>query len=182
MKDGFIKVAAASPRIRLADPISNAAACIDTAEYACGEGVKVLVFPELALTGCSCGDLFLTDALLDGALNALREYIYGTAMLDMISVIGLPVAFNNKVYNCAAVVSGGQLLGLIPKNSLSNNSDSFESRIFAKADMENFAYTFDDSVVILGAKQIFVCREMPELKIGVEFGNDLYISFPQTSV
>ncbi len=182
MKDGFVKVAAASPRIRLADPISNASACIDTAEYACGEGVKVLVFPELALTGCSCGDLFLTSTLLDGALQALREYIYGTAMFDMVSVIGLPIAFNNKVYNCAAVVSGGQLLGLVPKSSLSNNSDSFESRIFAKADMESFAYTFDESVVILGAKQLFVCREMPELKIGVEFGNDLYGSYSPSTL
>ncbi|MBQ9127566.1 MAG: hypothetical protein IJY15_07385, partial [Thermoguttaceae bacterium] len=61
-------------------------------------------------------------------------------MLDMISVIGLPVAFNNKVYNCAAVVSGGQLLGLVPKNSLSDSANSFESRVFAKAGNENFAY------------------------------------------
>ena len=174
MKDGFIKVAAASPRISLANPISNAEACICAAEYACGEGVKVLVFPELVLTGASCGDLFLTDTLLDGALEALRNYIYGTAMYDMVSIIGLPVAFNNKVYNCAAVVSGGQLLGLVPKNSLSDSADSFESRIFAKAGSESYAYTFDESVVILGTKQFFVCREMPSLKIGVEFGNDLF--------
>ena len=73
MKDGFIKVAAASPRIRLADPMSNAAACIGAAELACGEGVKVLVFPELALTGCSCGDLFLNETLLEGALSAFAE-------------------------------------------------------------------------------------------------------------
>ena len=182
MKDGFIKVAAASPRIRLADPMSNAASCIEVAECACGEGVKVLVFPELALTGCSCGDLFLTNTLLDGALNALRDYVYGTAMLDMVSVIGLPIAFNNKVYNCAAVVSGGQLLGLVPKNSLVDGADNFESRIFAKADGENFAYTFDDSVVILGTRQIFVCREMPSLKIGVEFGNDLFAQFAPSSL
>ena len=178
MKDGFIKVAAASPSIRLADPIINASACIEAAENACGDGVKVLVFPELALTGCSCGDLFLTDELLDGALDALRCFVYGTAMLDMVSIIGLPIAFNNKVYNCAAVVSGGQLLGLVPKNSLADNAGNFESRIFAKANSENFAYTFDDSVVILGRKQIFVSREMPSLKIGVEFGNDLFSIYP----
>lgn len=181
MKDGFIKVAAASPKIKLADPMSNAAACIGAAELACGEGVKVLVFPELALTGCSCGDLFLNDTLLEGALSALREYVYSTAMLDMISVIGLPVAFNNKVYNCAAVVSGGQLLGLVPKNSLSDSANSFESRVFAKAGNENFAYMFDENVVILGTKQIFVCRDMPELKIGVEFGNDLYTAISPSS-
>ena len=174
MKDGFITVASATPRVKLADTDFNAKACISLAESASNEGVKVLVFPELALTGYSCGDLFNTETLLDGALSALREYIYGTAMLDMVSVIGLPICFSDKIYNCAAVVSGGQLLGLVPKKELPNYSEACEARIFTPAPDDNFAYVFDDSVVMLGTKQFFVCRSMPSLRLGVEICEDLF--------
>ena len=182
MKDGFITVATATPTLRLADTEYNAKKCIELAESASAEGVKVLVFPELALTGYSCGDLFNTETMLDGALNALREYVYGTAMLDMVSVIGLPVCFSDKIYNCAAVVSGGQLLGLVPKKNLHNYSESYEARVFTPATGDNFAYVFDDSVVILGTKQFFVCRSLPTLRIGVEICEDLLSSIPSSSI
>ena len=182
MKDGFITVASATPRVKLADTDFNAKACIELAQSASEEGVKVLVFTELALTGYSCGDLFNTETLLDGALNALREYIYGTAMLDMISVIGLPICFSDKVYNCAAVVSGGQLLGLVPKRALPNYSEACEARIFTPATDDNFAYVFDDSVVMLGTKQFFVCRSMPSLRLGVEICEDLYSLVAPSSI
>ena len=181
MKDGFITVASATPRIKLADAAYNANACIELAESACGEGVKVLVFPELTLTGYSCGDLFNTETLLDGALDALREYIYGTAMLDMVSVIGLPICFSDKIYNCAAVVSGGQLLGLVPKKNLPSYAEAYESRIFTPAGDDSFAYVFDDSVVMLGTKQFFVCRSMPSLRLGVEICEDLFSAVPPSS-
>ena len=87
MFDGFITVATATPALRLADTDYNVKKCIELAESASNEGVKVLVFPELALTGYSCGDLFNTETILNGALCALREYVYGTAMIDMVSVI-----------------------------------------------------------------------------------------------
>lgn len=182
MKDGFITVASATPHIRLADTDYNAKICIELAETASSEGVKVLVFPELTLTGYSCGDLFNTETLLEGALSALREYVYGTAMLDMISVIGLPISFNDKVYNCAAVVSGGQLLGLVPKKNLPDFAESFETRYFTPAFDDNFAYVFDDSVVMLGTKQFFVCRTMPSLRLGVEICEDLFVSIPSSSL
>ena len=96
MKDGFIKVAAAVPAVKVANTKFNCESCISLAHKASDAGVKVLLFPELALTGYSCGDLFSTDTLLDGALSALREYIYATAMLDMVSVIGLPISFSDR--------------------------------------------------------------------------------------
>ena len=181
MKDGFITVATATPSMRLADTVYNVKKCIELAESASAEGVKVLVFPELALTGYSCGDLFNTETLLDGAMNALREYVYGTAMLDMISVIGLPVCFSDKIYNCAAVVSGGQLLGLVPKKNLPNYAEAYEARVFTPAPNDNFAFVFDDSVVMLGTKQFFVCRSMPSLRIGVELCEDLFSAVPSSS-
>ena len=182
MKDGFIKVAAASPAVKVANTKFNCASCISLAQKASEAGVKVLLFPELALTGYSCGDLFSTDTLLDGALNALREYIYATAMLDMVSVIGLPISFSDKIYNCAAVVSGGQLLGLVPKKNLPTYLEAYEARIFASAPDDNFAYVFDDSVVMLGLKQMFVCRQMPMLRLGVEICEDLLVAAAPSSV
>lgn len=182
MKDGFIKVAAATPNVRVADTKFNASACISLAKKANEDGVKVLVFPELALTGYSCGDLFNTETLLEGALDGLREYIYATAMYDMVSVIGLPVVYSDKIYNCAAIVSGGQLLGLVPKKNLPTFSEAYELRNFSPAPEDNFAYVFDDSVVMLGVKQMFVCREMPSLRLGVEICEDLFVTSPPSSI
>ncbi|MBQ8408650.1 MAG: NAD(+) synthase [Clostridia bacterium] len=182
MKDGYIKVASATPTLKVADTVFNANACIDLACRASELGVKVLVFPELALTGYSCGDLFNTDSLLDGALAGLRDYIYSTAMYDMISVIGLPIAYSDKIYNCAAIVSGGQLLGIVPKKNLPNHDEYLELRGFTPATSDNFAYVFDDSVVMLGTKQMFVCRQMPSLRLGVEICEDLWVADPPSNV
>ena len=176
MKDGYIKVASASPKIKMADVKYNTKACIDLAEKASRRGVKLLVFPELTLTGYSCGELFASECLLQGALSGLKEYIYATSMLDMVSVIGLPIEHGDRVYNCAAVVTGGQLLGIVPKKHLPNYAEYYELRFFSPAPDDNYAYTFDDSVVMFGTKQFFVCREMPSLKIGVEICEDLWAS------
>ncbi|MBQ3012068.1 MAG: NAD(+) synthase [Clostridia bacterium] len=181
MRDGYIKVASATPTIKLADTVFNTKACIDLATRASEAGVKVLVFPELTLTGYSCGDLFNTETLLNGALDGLREYILATAMFDMISVIGLPILYSDKIYNCAAVVSGGQLLGLVPKKNLPNHTEYFEMRAYTPAPDDNFAYVFDDSVVIFGLKQMFVCRQMPSLRIGVEICEDIWVFDPPSN-
>ncbi|MBQ9750029.1 MAG: NAD(+) synthase [Clostridia bacterium] len=181
MRDGYIKVASATPTIKLADTVFNTKACIDLATRASEAGVKVLVFPELSLTGYSCGDLFNTETLLSGALDGLREYILATAMYDMISIIGLPILHSDKIYNCAAVVSGGQLLGLVPKKNLPNHTEYFEMRAYTPAPDDNFAYVFDDSVVIFGLKQMFVCRQMPSLRIGVEICEDIWVFDPPSN-
>ena len=176
MKHGMIQIAAATPVIKVADPIHNANACMALAAEAAVLGVKVLTFPELCLTGATCGDLFAHDRLLRGALEALRGYAEATAALDLISVVGLPVAFADKIYNCAAVVSGGVVLGLVPKTHLT----PAERRVFTPAPAMNLAtdYLDDGSLVQLGSQQIFVCQSMPSLRIGVELGQDLYATVP----
>ena len=115
MKNGFLKVAAATPVVRLADTKANGEAHIALAQKAYGEGVRVLVFPELSLTGATCGDLFATDTLLNGAADALKAYLDATKELDMVSVVGLPFAAHAKVYNTSAVCHAGKLLGLVTK-------------------------------------------------------------------
>ncbi len=179
MQHGFIKVAAATPVVRLADPTHNAAACAALAAEAAALGVKVLTFPELCLTGATCGDLYAHDRLLQGAREALQSYAQATAELDLISIVGLPVAFAGKIYNCAAAVSCGVVLGLVPKTHLT----PAERRVFTPAPAMNLADDIfgDGSFTQLGTKQLFVCTSMPALCIGVELGGDLYATVPPSA-
>ena len=179
MQYGFLKVATATPTVKVADPAYNAAACAALTAEAAELGVKLLVFPELCLTGATCGDLYGHDRLLRGAMDALRGYAEETAAYDLVSVVGLPVAFADKIYNCAAVVSGGMVLGLIPKTRLSSS----ERRVFTPAPAQNLAVDCfgDGSFIQLGSKQIFVCNSLPSLRVGVELGGDLYATIPPSA-
>lgn len=114
MKHGFIKVAAAAPEIRVADPMFNADAVIRAMDEHARLGVKVLVFPELTLTGATCGDLFYQNTLLAGAAAALEKVVKASEGKDMLVFVGLPVAQGAKVYDAAAAVCNGELLGVVP--------------------------------------------------------------------
>ncbi len=176
MHHGIIKVAAATPAVRIGDCVSNAAACAALCSEAAAASVKVLVFPELCLTGATCGDLLSHSLLLRGALDALMQYAEATAAYDVISVVGLPVAFADRIYNCAAVVAGGQVLGLVPKTRLA----AAERRVFSPAPAANLTFDAlpDGSYVPLGPKQVFVCTAMPALRLGVELGGDAWATIP----
>ncbi|MBQ9780865.1 MAG: NAD(+) synthase [Clostridia bacterium] len=172
MKDGFIRVAAVSPKdLRPAHCMANAAACAAAVTNAAESGVVLAVLPELCLTGYTCGDLFLNRKLTDSALDALRTYLAMTADLPAVSVVGLPVACAGKLYNCAAVCFGGMLLGLVPKVHISNRTD--EGRYFAPSPENNLAYEFDGCFIQLGQKQIFVCPSVPDFSFCVAVGGDL---------
>ena len=130
MKDGFLKVAAATPRIRVADCAYNTARVEELIGEAAEQGVSLCVFPELVLTGYTCGDLFLQQALLDAAQDGLNRILQSSARIPMVVVIGLPVQAGNALYNCAAVCYKGQLLGLVPKQNIPNYSEFYEVRHF----------------------------------------------------
>ena len=176
MQHGFIKVAAATPAIRVADPAYNAASCVALAEEAAASGVKLLVLPELCLTGATCGDLYSHDRLITGAKEALQSFAAETAHLDLVSVIGLPVALGDKLYNCAAVVNAGAVLGLVPKTNLS----PAERRVFSTPPAELLAADIlgDGSFVQMGTKQLFVCSSLPGLRFAVEVGQDRNAATP----
>ena len=165
MQHGFIKVAAATPAIRVADPAYNAAACVALAEEAAAADVKLLVLPELCLTGATCGDLYSHGRLITGAREALQAFAAETAHLDLVSVIGLPVALGDKLYNCAAVCHRGMLLGIVPKTHV----PSAELRWFAPAPTQNLTYEFDGGFVNFGTKQIFVSTTVPDLRVYIPF-------------
>ena len=179
MIHGFLKVAAATPVIRVADPGHNAAACVALAKTAAEAGVKLLVFPELCLTGATCADLLAQNRLIRGAKEALQAFAAETAELDMASVVGLPVALGDKLYNCAAVVSGGTVLGLVPKTNLS----PAERRVFSAPAAEVLVTDIlgDGSFVQMGSKQLFVCSSLPELRFCVEVGLDRAVATPPTA-
>ena len=183
MKHGFIKVAAGVPKLRVADPAYNVGELIRIAADANAQGVRVLVFPELCLTAYTCGDLFCTDLLPEGAKKALSKYLKKTAEFDMISVVGLPWCYRDKLYNCAAVCHRGHLLGMIPKSILPNYGEFYELRGFTPAPTDDgkSTFPFDSKEIPFGTDLIFACAEMPSLKLAVEICEDIWGAFPPSS-
>ena len=177
MKDGFISVACGTPALRLADCRYNAEQTFEMMRRAEQTGVKVLVLPELGLTGSTCGDLFLQETLLRGAEQALETVLEATRNLEVVTAVGLPVRVNHKLYNCAAVIQHGEILGLVPKTNLCNYGEGYEQRIFAPAPQGDpfFVDGFCGRTVLFGARQLFWCNEIPELVLGFELGQDLTV-------
>lgn len=178
MKHGFLKVAVATPEVRIADPSANANELAKIAKDAYARGARVLVFPALSLTGYTCGDLFYSDALILGAKEALKAYLAATKKLDMLSVPGLPIAYHGRLYQGAAVCKGGEILGIVPKIHLQSAKASSESRYFSTLDDgDEGVLTFDGKEIPFGTKLIFACKELDALKIAVEFGSEGMLPF-----
>ena len=126
MKDGFVRVAVATPKLKVADCIYNAQQTIELMKQADAAKVRLAVFPELGLTAYTCGDLFLQGTLLAGAIRALEHIVKASQSLQVISVVGLPVIYQGKLYNCAAVVHRGKILGVVPKVHIPNYNEFYE--------------------------------------------------------
>ena len=175
MKDGFISVACGTPKLRLADCHYNAEQTFTMMRAAEKAGVKVLVLPELGLTGYTCGDLFYQETLLRGAEEALATVLEATRNLEVVTAVGMPVRVNNKLYNCAAIIQKGKILGLVPKTHLPNYGEFYEKRQFAPAPAEDDYITFcGQELVPFGAEQIFECENLADLKLGFEICEDLW--------
>lgn len=182
MKDGFLKVAAATPRIRVADCAYNTARVEELIGEAAEQGVSLCVFPELVLTGYTCGDLFLQQALLDAAQDGLNRILQSSARIPMVVVIGLPVQAGNALYNCAAVCYKGQLLGLVPKQNIPNYSEFYEVRHFTLgAGMPTRTVSLCGQSVPLGVDLLFRCRTMPGFVLGCEICEDLWVPVPPSA-
>lgn len=203
MRDGFVKVAALTPAIRVADVDYNVDACVAAAREAAGEGARVIVLPELAITAYTCEDLFWQDALLDAAARGLARLVRETAALDALLLAGVPLRVNGKLYNCAAVASRGRLLGLVPKRNIPTYNEFYEGRHFCAgpAEVEWLALgrlgldvpataggeggdpsgeSFDDEVPF-GSRLLFACDELPGLVVGAEICEDLWVPDPPST-
>lgn len=178
MLDGFLKTAAATPTIRVADPAYNAQEIAGLLKQAAGQGVKFLMFPELCLTGYTCGDLFLQPLLLSGAEQGLAEILEESKSLPLLAAVGLPVAVEGKLYNCAAVFSQGKLLGLVPKLHIPNYSEFYEQRHFTSGAGTAGEVTLCGQTVPFGEKLLFRCEDFPLFTAGFEICEDLWVAQP----
>ncbi len=181
MKHGFIKVAAATPKVTVANCGKNLSELLTLQGKADELGVKLLVFPELALTGYTCADLVYSDVLLNAATKALLEYADATKDSDMISIVGFPIVVNDKIYNSAAICQKGAILGIVPKNSTPNRGELSEGRYFAPAPYDVEYITIGGEKVPFGKNIIFTCNELPELRIAVEICEDLFSAIPPSA-
>ena len=181
MKDGFLKAAAFSPALRVADCTYNAQQILADVQAAAARGVKLAVFPEFCLTGYTCGDLFLQHTLQTGALDALQTVLDGTRTLDTVVLVGLPLLVHGKLYNCAAVLCRGQLLGLVPKTYLPNYGEFYEKRQFTPGSTEVETITVCGQQVPFGTSLLFRCRSMPNFVLGVELCEDLWSALPPST-
>lgn len=182
MKDGYIKVSAATPTIRVADVEYNTAQIIELIKQAQKDRVKLLVLPELCITGYTCGDLFLQEPLLRRAAEGLLAIAEATEKDDCIVVAGLPVMQGYKLFNCAAVLQNGQILGIVPKTYLPNYSEFYEARHFTSG--TNAIASFIEiggREAPFGTNLLFRCREIPEFVLGCEICEDLWAPLPPST-
>ena len=181
MKDGFLKVAASTPSIRLADCAYNAKQILGCMEEARRNGVKLMVLPELCVTGYTCGDLFLQSTLLEQAQAALERVRTGSRGSDLICVASAPLKKENKLYNCAVFIQNGKYLSVIPKTYLPNYGEFYEQRWFSSAPAENSAIRIGEELVPFGSRILLCCEEMPELCIAAEICEDLWAADPPST-
>ena len=179
MRQGFVKAAAVTPKIKVADTKYNAELILDMMKESTRQGAKIVVFPELCLTGYTCQDLFLQERLLQGAKDALMKLVKESASLDAIFFVGLPFEILGKLYNVAAVFSHGEVLGLVPKSYLPNYNEFYEARHFVSgAELATEVVLPDGSCVPADRDLLFVCEQMPKLRLGVELCEDLWTPNP----
>ena len=178
MKQGFVKVAAVTPKVKVADTSYNGECIRCLMKETVEKGAKVVVFPELCITGYTCSDLFWQDKLLLQAKEELIEIAKSSKKLDGIFFVGLPLEINGKLYNVAAAISEGKILGIVPKQYLPNYNEFYEQRHFKSGTELCTEIKIGDDEVTVDCDLIFACEQMPKLKIGVEICEDLWVPNP----
>lgn len=178
MRHGFVKVAAVTPKIKVADTSYNGELIRKLMKKTAKAGAKVVVFPELCITGYTCSDLFLQEKLLTSALDELVKISECSQNIDGIFFVGLPLEINGKLYNVAAAVSGGDILGIVPKQHLPNYNEFYEQRHFMSGRDLCTEVKIKDEMVQVDPDLMFACEQVPKLKIGVEICEDLWVPNP----
>ncbi len=180
MKDGFLRIATATPKIRVADSTHNTVEIERLICEAAEAGCAVISFPELCVTAYTCGDLFLSKPLVASAEAALKTLMQNTMDRDILCSVGLPVAYNGKLYNCAAVFLRGELLGLSAKTNIPSHAGFDERRCFTPA-MRLAEIEYCGQSTVIGSGLLYTCDSVEDLKIGVEICEDLWVSEPPSA-
>ena len=181
-RHGFARLAVAVPRNRVADPVFNAAETIRLWREASDQGAAVVAFPELGLSAYTCEDLFHQSALLDACETALQAVVEASRDINAVAIVGLPLRVDHRLFNCAAVVAGGRLLGVQPKTYLPNYGEFYEGRQFNGADMALATeISLCGTTVPFGSDLLFQARQLPLLKLHVEICEDVWVPIPPSS-
>lgn len=178
MRHGFIKIGAATCDVRVADVEFNGKMIREQMDEACKQKIRVLGFPELCVTSYTCSDLFLQEVLIRTAREEVIKIAKHTKGKNLLTVIGFPFSYHGSLYNCAAVLFDGEVLGIIPKKHLPNYSEFYEARHFTTGIHKVEMVKFGDSYVPFGMDQLFVCENLPELIVAVEICEDLWVPNP----
>ena len=178
MKDGFLIAATATPEIKIADPAYNADKIIEYMTQAKEMGVSLLVFPELSVTGYTCGDLFAARMLADAAMEALARIRAASKDFGALVFVGAPLRHHGKLYNCAVAVCGGEILGVVPKKHLPNYGEFYEKRNFTAAPDGVDRISLFGEDVPFGTNLIFRASNMPEFSVAAEICEDLWVVTP----
>ena len=181
MKHGFITVAAAIPSVRVADCKYNVEQIMLQMSEAEEQGVEIMVFPEFCITGYSCQDLFREQLLIEKAENGLMHLLEYSRQLDIIAIVGLPIIVNGLLYNCAAVIQRGTVLGVVAKTYLPNYGEFYEKRWFASAQDLNPSeiYLAGSRICVSAEPQVFVTPQ--GVKFGVEICEDVWAPIPPSN-
>ncbi|WP_025138966.1 NAD(+) synthase [Achromobacter sp. DH1f] len=179
---GFARVAVGVPECRVADPAFNAAQTIALAQQAAQGGAVLAAFPELGLSAYTCDDLFHQKALLDACEAALDQVVQATAELDIALIVGAPLRVAHQLFNCAVVVAGGRILGVVPKTYLPNYGEFYEARQFSAADCAAQAeISLLGQTVPFGAELLFQMEKLPLFQFHVEICEDVWVPIPPSS-
>lgn len=181
MKDGFVKVAAVSPSLKVGNTDYNSKEIIKAIKKAQEERVKVLVFPELSITGYTCADLFFQRSLLDSASLALMDIVDATQNSDILVFVGYPLQYGGKLFNTAAAIQNGKVLAFIAKKNLPTYGEFYETRWFTPCPDENVVLTTEWGDVLFGNKIILEAQEPDSLRIGAEICEDLWVADPPST-
>ena len=176
MKDGFVKVCCATPKIKVADVDHNVNEIIKLMYDASENGAKVIVFPELCITGYTCQDLFLQGKLLDKALEGLDRIIDATNGIDALVFVGTPLEVDGKLYNTAAAIFAGHILAFIPKKNLPNYAEYYEARHFYPGFSDPVCIGYKGQDVVIGQNVIFTTPAVKGLQIACEICEDLWVA------
>jgi len=179
---GFVRVGVATPAVAVADPERNAAAILQAMTRAADDGVDLLIFPELALSGYAIDDLLLQDALLEGVERAIEELAAQTRSLGVVALIGAPIRRNGRVYNCAVALARGTILGVVPKTFLPNYREYYEKRWFASgAGLAGLAVEVGGQTAPFGADLIFAANDLADFAFHVEICEDYWAPTPPST-
>ena len=179
MKDGYIKVAAVTPQVTVADVKENTREILKVIREAAAQKAKIIVLPELCITGYTCQDLFLQEILLREAKDALIEISNQTKGIDALIFLGIPLEYHGKLYNTAAILNHGKILGIVPKRYIPNYNEFYEVRHFTKGMEEPVAVRLNQEITVpMGMNLLFCCEEIPELKVAAEICEDLWTMQP----